>query len=563
MSRYPVLPLLCLLAASMGMLFLFLQTDEETSLRVGDPRVSPREGEIPPGTGGDGRNPEGAGRRPNSSSPDGSGPATGLPGKAPRDLPRGAVDAVTGQGPFRRSGAAKRVADGKRKMLRRWDRLPESLKGYWPRRPGRWHDAWGVERSPLERSENPKVDLERFWLREEERDPLHLTQSGTYEVETPDPVEVEPGVSTTLRGRIIDIDTGLGVPDAHLILFSTFYKRQIFYDHHLQEVAGTTTGGDGTFEITQINMDILHFGETGKAFLTVTREGYGSLVGWYLQIIIPGEENDLGDIPLQAGGLRVRGRVLNRGGEAVEGAMVTFTGEIFPSEYSKDQRYIFLPRFPHAITDGDGEFEVRGIRGRHWICIHVGPDCVFSELREFVGDEDPAPLEFRVLAGGAVAGMVVDHLDRPVSGAVIYGGDNTTHSYTDGSFRLENISGDIITLTVQHHLFRTVTVEDVRVGEEDRKLILRDPLPRVIFAVSRKDTGDPLTCVRITFGPAQAVLVGTDSPLYTNPKGRYAIVIPEGASHAVIEADQMETVQVPLGTVTEGDVIEVRLQAAN
>ncbi|GEM_PF-3206402 len=448
------------------------------------------------------------------------------------------------------------VADGE--AISRRDPLPAGLLDVWPGDPRAWLDVWGVEHGPLEKVENPELDLEDFWLEEEKKNLLDVTRSGTYEVKHDRAVEMEPGRTTTLKGRVIDAATGAGVPDATVVLFSTFYKRLFFYDHHLREVAGVRTGPGGRFEIEGFNTDDLHFGSAGKAFLTVQREGYVSVVAWYLETLFPGTVNDLGDVPLSRGGLTVRGRVVDLEGVPVEGAVVACTGEIFPTEYSKDQRYTFLPRFPHAVCGPDGRFEIHGILGRHWVSVHAGTDCVEERLLEFRGEEDPPALFFRVLAGGLVEGRVVDGEKNPVADAVITAGTNSTHSYADGSFKLENVEGDVLTLVVRHHRFHIDRVEGIPEGAKGVEIVMDAPLPAVVFKVREPGTLEPLSTVRIRFlGPI--VTPVPESTLYVNEEGRHAAVVPEGARRALVEAEGHDAASVVLQDARDGDEIEVLL----
>jgi len=440
----------------------------------------------------------------------------------------------------------RRPATKGAKAPERNDLRPEDLAGYWAQPPMGWVDDQGLEHDPLEKIDNPEIELGKFWLDEKNRDLFRHTENGSFRVKRDRAVVEEEGRTATLRGRVVDRQTGAGLPDASVVLFSTFYKRQIFYDHHLQEVAGALTRPDGSFTLAGFNTDDVHFGSAGKAFLTIIRHGYVSCVGWYLGALVPGIENLTGDVPLDPGCNTVRGLVLDLSGSPVHRAVVAFTGEIFPTEYSKDQRYAFLPHFPHARTGADGRFEMEGIRGFHWVSVHVGTDCVASRLIEFE-KEDPDPLRFVVLAGGLVDGRVVDGEDRPVADAVVYGGNNSTHSYADGRFRLENISGKVITLVIHHHLFRPVTVENVLVGETERRVVLKERKPRVRFRVLRKEDRSPVTRVRIWFGPPDTVVRPLpESDVYTSEEGLYEVAVPGGSGYASVSAEQRESCIVSL-----------------
>ncbi|MHC4778018.1 MAG: hypothetical protein ACYTFG_05500 [Planctomycetota bacterium] len=440
----------------------------------------------------------------------------------------------------------------------RIDPLPERLDGFWPIDPE--GDEPGSPNPSLEKVDNPVIELREFWVDEDRRQSPESTLTGVFKVKTDGKVDVEEGTTTALEGRVIDSQTGTGIPGATVVLFSTFYKRQVYYDHHLEEVAGGVTDGDGTFRIEGFNMEAFHFGSAGKAFLTVIASGWVSRVAWYLQAILPGRENDIGDVPLARGGSTLVGRVVDRQLKPVPGALVACTGEIFPTEYSKDQRYKFLPRFPNARCEGDGTFEIKGIAGKHWVTVHVGPDSVASQLREFK-DSGPDPfMQFVVVAGGFVEGSVVDTGENPVAGAVIYGGGNSTHTYVDGSFRLENIEGTLIDLQVRHHLFKTMNFEKARVGETGLKIVLTVRLPRIVFRVRQAESLEPLRDVRVRFGPSNALVGGVpDSPLFRNDEGLFSVVVPEGAVFAVIEAQNHGTQTAPLGEVMDGDEIEVVL----
>jgi hypothetical protein len=273
-----------------------------------------------------------------------------------------------------------------------------------------------------------------------------------------------------------------------------------------------------------------------------------------------------------AGGQTVRGRVLDLLGNPVPGALVAFTGEIYPTEYSKDQRYAFLPRFPHASCGPDGAFEAGGISGRHWVSVHVGPDCVTSALSEFGSSGVREGLVFRVLAGGKIEGKVVDAQDRPVADAVVSGGTNSTHSYADGSFCLENVEGDRLDLDVRHHLFRTVSVPNVPVGQSGMKVVLADPLPRVVLRVLWADTREPVVLVKITLfmgggtgdgAIMDPILTIGDPRLSTSSGGLHTLVVPEFATSAMVLAEASAFFQsVDMTAARDGQEFEVLLERA-
>jgi hypothetical protein len=374
---------------------------------------------------------------------------------------------------------------------------------------------------------------------------------------------LDEGVPVSLTGRVVEAEGGAPIVGARLVVSSTFYVRRYFYDHHLREVARVETDGDGRYLIERLNVDPAHFGRGGSLFLTVTADGRAPALAVPLAAVSPGVANRLPDVALQRATQTLRGRVTDMWrGLPVVGARVFATGAIDPVAYPKDERAALFVGAPTCTTDGDGRFLLEGLgAGVQTISVHGGDDCVGSEPVAL-----PHEGEFLMRArqiGGRIEGTTLDERGEPVSLVTIEGGDNSTHSFADGRFVLENFRGDVVSIRFTHPDYAPVVVADVRNGAAGLVVHMERPRPTIVLDVRDPDTSAPVARVQLEMTFAE----GRPPPAATSPQrlaadGKYAVRVPEGATSVSVAAEGRASEAVPLAGRVDGEIVRVLLAGA-
>jgi hypothetical protein len=368
----------------------------------------------------------------------------------------------------------------------------------------------------------------------------------------------------SLTGRVVEADGGAPIVGARLVVSSTFYVRRYFYDHHLREVARVEADGDGRFLIERLNVDPAHFGRGGSLFLTVTADGHAPALAVALADVSPGVANRLPDVALQRATQTLRGRVTDIWrGLPVVGARVVATGAVDPVAYPKDERAALFVGAPTCTTDGDGRFVLEGLgAGVQTISVHGGDDCVGWEVVAL-----PREGEFLMRTrqiGGRIEGTTLDERGEPVSLVTINGGDNSTHSFADGRFVLENFRGDVVSIRFTHPDYAPVVVDGVRNRAAGLVVHMERPRPTIVLDVRDPDTSAPVTRVRLqtTFAEGSAPPAAT-SPQRLSADGMYSVRVPEGATSVRVSAEGRTSETVPLVGRVDGDVVRVLLADAS
>ena len=376
--------------------------------------------------------------------------------------------------------------------------------------------------------------------------------------------QLEEGVPVSLTGRVVEAQGGAPVAGASLVVTSTFYVRRYFYDHHLREVARVETDADGRYLIERLNADPAHFGQGGRLYLSVTAEGHAPALAVPLAEVSPGIANRLPDVALQRAAQTLRGRVTDMWqGRPVVGARVIATGAIDPITYPKDERPALFVGAPTCTTDGDGRFVLEGLgTGLQTISVHGGDDCVGSTAVAL-----PHEGEFLMSTrqiGGRIEGTTLDERGDPVSLVTINGGDNSTHSFADGHFVLENFRGDPVSIRFTHPDFAPVVVRDVRDGASGLVVRLERPRPTIVLCVRDPDTSAPVPRVRLemTFAD-ENVRPAATSPQRLAADGKYVVRVPEGATSVSVSAESRRTEQVSLAGRADGETVQVLLADAS
>jgi protocatechuate 3,4-dioxygenase beta subunit len=371
---------------------------------------------------------------------------------------------------------------------------------------------------------------------------------------------VEDGVPVALSGRVVEAEGGAPIAGARVLLSSTFYVRRYFYDQHLREVASAATDADGRWSVERLNVDPAHFGRGGRLTMSVTADAHAPALAVSIADASPGVANRVQDVALRRAAETLRGQVLDLWeGRPVVGARVYATGAISPVTYPKDERAALFVGAPWAVTDADGRFTIEGLgSGLQTISVHGTDDCIGWTT---VTLPHAAELAVRTRQlRGRIEGTTVDPQGAPVALVTVTCDDNSTHSFADGHFALENFRGDAVTIRFLHPDWAPVVLEGVRDGTTALVVRLERPRIEVVLEVRDRDTGAPVPRVQLLFTFA----AGSAPPPPTSPErlaadGRYRLRLPAGATHVAVAAADRATESVPVAGLADGDRVAVTL----
>ena len=362
---------------------------------------------------------------------------------------------------------------------------------------------------------------------------------------------------------MVEKETGEPVPRASVILRSTFFLRRVFYDHHLLEVARAETDARGEFAIQRLNVDPIHFGVGGLVVVSATSPDHSPLPPVVLRGVTPGYENRMPDLVVSRVKHRITGRVLDYWeGKPVVGGRVVATGEILPIHYPKDQREALFLSAPQATTDEKGRFVLENVGpGKQYVSIHGGDDCA-GYLLVNVPVEGEVVLMSRQLRG-RIEGKVLDGEDRPIAVVKVDGGDNSTHTFADGGFVLENFRGEKVNLVFTHPDYETTVVSGVADGSREVVVRLVRRWPELSLLVRDHANDEPIDVVSIVLQfEGEEKPPQPSSPHSVSKQGLHRIRVPEGAVTATVAADGYEEQVVFLSGVAEGEIRKVVLRRA-
>jgi protocatechuate 3,4-dioxygenase beta subunit len=383
---------------------------------------------------------------------------------------------------------------------------------------------------------------------------------GAVELVGPRTPAVEEGVPVAFSGRVVEAEDRKPIAGARVTVSSTFYVRRYFYDHHLREVASALTDGDGRWTIERLNIDPAHFGSGGRLSLSVTADGHAPELAVPITEVSPGVANKLPEVALARAAETLRGRVVDMWeGQPVVGARVYATGAVSPLAYPKDERPALFVGAPTVLTDADGRFTLEGLaRGLQTISVHGPDDCIgWMETRLPLADE--LTIQARALRG-RVEGTTVDDRGEPIALVTITCRDNSTHSFADGRFALENFRGDDVTIWFAHPDYAPVVRE--KVPDKTVALVVRMERrrPEIVLDVRDRDTSAAVPRIHLEFAFAE----GAAPPPPTSPErlaadGRYRVRLPDGAASATVTAPGRAAETVPLAGLSDGDRVAVTL----
>jgi protocatechuate 3,4-dioxygenase beta subunit len=400
----------------------------------------------------------------------------------------------------------------------------------------------------------PRMDLHRFV------DRGAGSVAGTAELIGARRPALEEGDPISLTGRVLAADDSTPVVGATIVVTSTFYVRATFYDHHLREVARAVTDHEGRWTVERLNADPAHFGRGGKAYVTVTADGFAPALGLPVAGLSPGVANTLDDVTLDRAAQVLRGRVLDTAaGQPVVGATIFATGTIDPVVYPKDQRDALFVGAPTATTDEHGRFVLEGLgAGRQMISVHGGDDCV-GRASFNLPVESEVTVRTRAIRG-RIEGEILDADGEPIPLVMVDGGGNSTHSFADGSFVLENFRGEKVSVMFSHPEFRPTRVGDVPDGAAELVVRMERRQPVVILDVRHADHEAPVAHVVVTFTYPEGVTPGRQtSPHHLSETGRHAVRIPDTAIALTVAAEGHEARTIDVVAGMDGDTVVVTL----
>jgi hypothetical protein len=194
------------------------------------------------------------------------------------------------------------------------------------------------------------------------------------------------------------------------------------------------------------------------------------------------------------------------------------------------------------------------------VSVHGGDDCVGEDLVTLPREKDFVLKTRRI--GGRIEGTTLDEYGKPISIVTILGGENSTHSFADGRFVLENIRGDVITIVFTHPDYTPVTLEGVQDGAAGLVVHMLKPRPSIVLVVRDADSSEPVTKIRVemTFADEKARPAPT-SPVRLAKDGRYEVRLPEGATSVTVSAVGLASQTMPLAGRNDGEVVPVLLAA--
>ncbi len=346
-------------------------------------------------------------------------------------------------------------------------------------------------------------------------------------------VDAQDPTTTAVKGVVVAED-GSAIAGAEVILYSSFYVRQDWYDHRVLQIGRARSDGSGAFDVRPIAIDTVHFGSGGDLLVTVRHPLYADIVAQALPAIVPGRESDVGRLVLPREGVALHGVVADLAGRPVEGAIVRVSGMFDPISCDKTERMVVLDECPWAVTDALGRYEVGDFAaGVHEVSVHIRIDCVLHVRAPWAGNAEWSP---RVRAGNSVKGRVLDADGQPLAAAVVAGGGNWTPTNADGTFWLDNVFPGPLRLEVAHHAWLTKFVDAVPTNGDDVTISMDRRLPRITLTVTDADHA-PVSVVAIDWtwppggGPGQFSPV---SRYWHDPHGVFAIIVPEGAVSATV-----------------------------
>jgi RNA polymerase sigma factor (sigma-70 family) len=186
-------------------------------------------------------------------------------------------------------------------------------------------------------------------------------------------------------------------------------------------------------------------------------------------------------------GITVTGRVLDEAGRPIAGARVARGSDLRGQE-----------AVPEAATDADGRFALMGVSPGPTV-LTVQARGHEPDLKTVTAGPGLAPVEFRLGAGHAILGRIVDAHDKPIAGAPIaadeWRGHHSlrwsTRTDDEGRFRWDEAPTDVVMIDLGTLGFSAKRYWQATPDAPEKTIPMRRPL-RVRGRVNDAETGRPI-----------------------------------------------------------------------
>lgn len=307
-----------------------------------------------------------------------------------------------------------------------------------------------------------------------------------------------PSVPASIAGRVTRKSDGGGIAGAYVSV-ARAELGALFLPSETPTIV-VLTDATGAWRVPQI----------APGSYTIGATALGMLPGSIEKLAIASGAAKTGvDLALDAGGTLVRGTVTDIGGGPIEGARITVKPD-------KDME-IRVPVEYVTVTGADGRYQLT-LQDGDFSAIASDEDYAKLEKNLEVAGQ-PVTLDFTLLPGASIHGIVVTQDGKPVPGALVQvsqpgqNGQVESFSKDDGTFVLKGLGTGALSLTATGRGYTSdaPTVVEVGIGEDvDGVRVVVDRALMISGHVVKKGTKDGIAGVRIgmfSFKGVQALAV--------------------------------------------------------
>jgi len=341
-----------------------------------------------------------------------------------------------------------------------------------------------------------------------------------------------------LRGSVVTGE-GQGVAGARVTL--TRYGTESFFlgDVDRSKDAETLTGPDGSFEFNGVP-------EFGSYALIASMEGFTRTEIPSI-VVQDGQVTEVPPITLGTG-VVVRGRVTDSGGNAVPGAKLVLSQNVFNVRSAEAD--VRDGESAEAESDENGLYRFTNVAPRANYAMRVSADGYGSitELAIAVLEDEDTEKDFVLEVASLIAGTVrASDTGEPIAGVAIeaYSINNvkarsatSTRTNEAGDFEIADINPGPYQLVARHPRYKAEARTRVDSGEMDVSIML-EPLPVVTGQVVDLSTGRPLKNFEAQLRQSIANSEGLSSAVagtrarFEDPEGRFEIMVPKAGEYMV------------------------------
>lgn len=358
-----------------------------------------------------------------------------------------------------------------------------------------------------------------------------------------------PLVPVSVSGRVTRKSDGAGVANAQVSL--SRLGLGALFDANKTPSIEVVTDAQGAWTAASVGPGTYALAATARGFRPATLEKV---------VISSGEKRSGVDVALDTGGLLVSGTVSDVLGGPIAGAKITIT--------ASGKMTFGSPRLITLAGD-DGKYELMLDPGSY--SADATHDDYTEGKRSFDVATTPVTIDFTLIPGSSIRGVVVTSDGTPVPGADVGASDGRgdysspdTAADEAGAFVLKGLSAGTKSLSARSrgYVTETPTVVELGIGEQlDGVRVVVGKAFSIAGIVVKKGTSTPIPGVRLgVFSfTGQAVL----APEPTNAEGRFEISGLRPASFMLfaIGEDVMPEVGQKV-EVVDKDVTDVKLEMA-